>query len=195
MRGKSQTKGIFCIEGLWDPDLRVGATVRPLLELLRLHGEIAYIHREAAMRDEVEFYLDKWVQKRYEAYPILYLTGHGEKSGLKLGDELVTLDELGERLAGRCKGRVIMFSSCSTLGIDKRPLKSFLEKTDALAVCGYRVAVDWMRSTAFELLLFSRMQDNEFSGRGVESIQREALDIATTFNDLDFRMLSVKELV
>ena len=37
MRTRKQTKGIFCVEGLWDPDLRVGSTVQPVLELLRLH--------------------------------------------------------------------------------------------------------------------------------------------------------------
>jgi len=73
-------------------------------------------------------------------------------------------------------------------------LRQFLEKTGALAVCGYRVDVDWMRSTAFELLLFLQMQNNEFSGRGIEAIQNSAAEIAKTFSDLDFRMVSVKDL-
>lgn len=194
MRKRGQTKGIFCAEGVWDPDLRVQSTVRAFLEVLRLNEEIEYIHRECATREELEFYLGKWVQKRYDAYPILYLASHGTENGIQLGGGFYTVDELGALLEGKCASRVIMFSSCSTLGTDKRQLTRFLKRTSALAVCGYRVDVDWMRSTAFELLLFSHMQDNEFSGRGVEAILREATEVGKTFRDLDFRMVTVKEL-
>ena len=36
-RKRTQTKGIFCIEGIWDPDLRTPSSVEPLLDLLRRH--------------------------------------------------------------------------------------------------------------------------------------------------------------
>ena len=162
MRKRSQTKGIFCIEGLWDPDLRVGSTVQPVLELLRLHETVQYIHREYATREEFEFYVKKWSQKRYKAYPILYLTRHGLAGGIDLGGEFYSLEELAELLASKCTNRMIMFSSCTTLKLPKDKLVHLLKKTDALLVCGYRVDVDWMRSLAFELLLFSRIQNNEF---------------------------------
>jgi hypothetical protein len=194
VRKKGQTKGVFCVEGLWDPDLRVRSTVRPLLELLRLNEEVDYIRRECATREELEFYLAKWTQKRYDAYPILYIASHGETSGIQLGSDLYTVEALGDLLAGKCANRVVMFSACSTLHMDKRRLKSFLTKTEALAVCGYRVDVDWMRSTAFELILFARMQQNEFSGRGIEAIKRASVKTASAFPDLKFRMLTVKDL-
>jgi len=194
VRKRHQMKGIFCLEGLWDPDLRVGSTVRPLLELLRLNEQISYVHRECATIEEFEFYVTKWVQKRYDPYPILYLASHGKENGIQLGQDFYLIDDLAELLASKCSDRVIMFSSCSTMGISLRHLRQFLEKTGALAVCGYRVDVDWMRSTAFELLLFLQMQNNEFSGRGIEAIQNSAAEIAKTFSDLDFRMVSVKDL-
>ena len=195
MRKRGQTKGIFCMEGLWDQDLRAGSTVRPLLELLRLNEEIEYIHREYATREELEFYLHKWTQKRYDAYPILYLASHGKEGGIELGGEIYSVEALSDLLASKCANRLIIFSSCSTMNISKQQLELILERTGALAVCGYRVDVDWLRSTAFELLLLSKMQDNEFSGRGIESIFRQAEETAKAFEDLEFRMVTIKDVV
>ncbi len=194
MRKKDQSKGIFCIEGLWSQDLRISSSVVPFLNLLNLNAPLEYIHMDCATAQEFEFYLRKWMQKRYERYPILYLASHGYASGVELGKDRYSIDALGELLEGKCVNRLIMFSACSTLGIDKRVLKSFLRKTDALAVCGYRTDVDWMRSTAFELLLLSHIQNNEFSGRGIEAIAAEANAIAKSFRDLEFVMVTVKDL-
>jgi len=194
MRKREQTKGIFCIEGLWDPDLRVGSTVRPVLELLRLHEGVEYIHREYATREEFEFYIGKWAQKTYDAYPILYLTSHGQEGGIELGGEFYSLDELAELLEGKCADRAIMFSSCTTLRLPKEKLTHLVAQTGALLVCGYRVDVDWMRSIAFELLLFSCIQDNEFSGRGANGIAREANELSHSFSDLEFRIVTSKDV-
>lgn len=194
MRKRGQTKGIFCIEGLWDPDLRVSSSVEPLLDLLNLNALIAYIHMDAATHEEFEFYVKKWMQKRYDGYPILYIASHGNESGMLVGNDSYSIEALADLLAGKCANRIIVFSSCSTLRIAKRELRRFLEKTEALAVCGYRVDVDWLRSTAFELLLFSQIQKNEFSGRGAEAIDRAATKIAGSFKDLNFSIVTVKDL-
>jgi hypothetical protein len=194
MRKRGQSKGIFCIEGLWDPDLRVSSSVEPLLDLLNLNAWLDYIHVDAATPTEFEFYVSKWTQKRYDRFPILYIASHGSKSEIRLGREIYSIDALADLLEGKCANRFIMFSSCSTLRIDKRVLKRFLKKTGALAVCGYSVDVNWLRSTAFELLLLSEIQDNEFSGRGAEAIVREATELARSFRDLKFVIVSVKDL-
>ncbi len=194
MRKSGQTKGIFCIEGLWDPDLRVSSSVQPLLDLLNLNALISYIHMDAATHEEFEFYVKKWLQKRYNQYPILYIASHGSENGIKVGKDPYSIEALADLLAGKCANRIIVFSSCSTLRIGKRVLRDFLKRTEALAVCGYRVDVDWLRSTAFELLLFSQIQKNEFSGRGADAIDRAATEIARSFRDLDFDIVTVKDL-
>jgi hypothetical protein len=193
VRKRTQTKGIFCIEGQWDADLRVTSTVRPLLELLRLNEDVEYIHREYATRDEFEFYVRKWALKRYQAYPILYLTTHGMEGGFQLEGDIYTIAQFSALLEGKCENRVIMLSSCSTLKMKPVDLEEILKTTAALAVCGYRVDVDWMRSTAFELLLFSHMQDNEFSARGIEAIEKQAGEIARAFPDLEFSMVTCRD--
>ena len=194
MRKRGQTKGIFCIEGIWDPDLRTPSSVEPLLDLLNLNALIDYIHVDCATIVEFEYYIKKWMQKRYDRFPILYLATHGSAREVQIGGAPYSIEELGSLMAGKCANRFIMFSSCSTMRIDKRVLRRFLNRTEALAVCGYRVDVNWLWSTAFELLLLSEIQKNEFSGRGAEAIDRAATKIARSFKDLDFSIATVKDL-
>jgi len=194
MRKRGQTKGIFCIEGIWDTDLRTPSSVEPLLDLLNLNALIDYIHVDCATIEEFELYIKKWMQKRYDRYPILYLATHGGAREVHIGGIPYSIDDLGKLMEGKCANRFIMFSSCSTMRIEKRVLRRFLDRTEALAVCGYRVDVNWLWSTAFELLLLSEIQKNEFSGRGADAIDRAATKIARSFKDLDFSIVTMKDI-
>ena len=187
-------KGVFCLEGLWHDDLRKRSTVKPILELLSLNSDIPFLHSDCATEDELKFYLNKWKNPEYYRYPILYLAFHGTESGILINDKAFTIDRLGSELKGKCKNRVILLASCSSVKTDRRNLKRFLRETKALAICGYRKTVPWITSTAFELLLLSAMQENALDGRGIEAVQRRANSIARMFKELDFLMLSNKEL-
>ena len=61
-------------------------------------------------------------------------------------------------LEGACKKRIIHFGSCGTLDIHGNRVRSFLQRTGALAVCGYKSEVDWMLSAAFEIIPSSPTQ-------------------------------------
>jgi len=185
---------IFCIEGLWDNDLRNKTSVQPILDLLERIEHIPYIHKDCATREEFEFYLKKWVQQKYKHYTILYLAFHGDHNKIYLGADEYSLDEMAKMLADKCYNAIIIIASCSTLAIDKRHLKRFLLQTGAVAICGYKVDVDWMKSTAFELLLLSILQENEFSGRGIASIEKKTVQMAKMFDKLEFRIVTVKDL-
>jgi len=188
-------KGIFCIEGMWEKDLRDKKSVYPILDLLQRVEDIPFIYKDAAISGEFEFYLKKWTQQRYKEYPILYLAFHGLESCLMLGDGNYELEDMSNILAGKCDGTIIVFGSCNTLSIDKRYIKNFLYKTGALAVCGYGVDVAWTESSAFELMLLSVLQENEFTGRGLASIKKKAYKISKKFPEFQFRMVTRKELV
>jgi len=185
--------GIFCLEGLWDDDLRKQPTVEPALSLLKRINDVPYIHRDCATPEEFAFYIKKWVQKKYKGYPILYLAFHGVNGRICISKGGYDLDEVGDLLSGKCKGTVIVIGACNTLNIDKRHLNRFLGKTGALAVCGYKTKVDWIPSTAFELLLLDTLQENKFDGRGIASIKSKVKNLATSFKDLDFRLISLKD--
>ena len=157
------------------------------------NSSIPYFYKDFAVWDELEFYLKKWVQKKYAKYPILYLSTHGNSFEIYDGRYRYSLDQLGDILENQCDNRMVMISSCSTMAADKRLLKGFLAKTRCLGVCGYRNDVNILQAAAFELLLIAEMQDNEFSGRGIEAIQNKAEAIARNFRELDFRMVTVKD--
>lgn len=190
-----QTKGVFCLEGDWDPDLRQGATVGPVLELLDRSSSpaVPYIRRDVGTFEELEYYLRKWLQRRYAPYPILYLGFHGAPGILHVGDRRrgsVTLRWLEERLAGACKGRIIHFGSCATMAVHGNRIRSFLQRTQALAVCGYREDVDWMLSTAFELILLYQFQFNALTRAGMAAVVRRVRKGAAQLaKDLKFRMV------
>lgn len=171
-------RGVFCLEGDWLGDLKKPHTVEPMLALLRSAEtyRVPYIHRNVATLGEFEHYVDRWAQIKHADYPVLYLAFHGVPGAVHLGAKAtdcsrVDLDWFEERLAGRCKGRIIYFGSCLTMNVGAKRLREFLERTGALAACGYREEVYWMRSTAFELLFLAELQYvSRWSRRGVAEL-------------------------
>jgi len=117
------------------------------------------------------------------------------------GKNTYSLKNIGKLLRENCKGQVVIVGSCRVLDIDKRILKSFLKSTSALAVCGYKNNVDWIRSTDFEMLLLAELQENTFDGRGIKSIVTKSNALGRQFRnsdkdkDISFRIVSVADLV
>ncbi len=171
---KSQTvkNGIYCIEGLWETSIQDKSTILPILDLLEKRSGLKYIYHDCATQSELEFFLSKWELKSISnKYPILYLAFHGETGGIFVNNkEVFSLDQLSDLLENKCLGKVIYFGSCSTLNLDKRKIKSFLEKTGAIATIGYKYDVDWIRSTACDLLVFDALQEDKLDSKGIERI-------------------------
>lgn len=189
-------KGVFCLEGDWWNDMNQSSTVRPILELAGAGAskKVPFVHRDVATREELEFYLRVWTQTRYRKFPILYLAFHGSPGEIHLSDgrkasAVVDLEWIETKLAGRCKGRVIHFGSCSTLSIDRRVLKRFLRVTGATAITGHREDTDWIRSAAFEVLLLDAFQYWSLTKAGARAVQRFIQrDVGQLGRSLGFRM-------
>lgn len=193
-----KAKGVFCLEGDWWNDLNRSSTVRPILELLGANGrkkKVPFVHRDVATLDELEFYLRVWTQKRYAGYPILYLAFHGSPGEIALSDwrkktSSVSLDWIEEQLAGRCRGRVVHFGSCSTMHVDRRRLQRFLRATGATAVTGYTADADWMKSAAFELLLLDALQWWTLGRNGARAVDGYMKsEVRQLCRDLELRMV------
>jgi len=188
-------KRIFCLEGLWEQDLTKKSTILPILDLLYLNDTIEFIYRDCATKEEIEFYLDKWTQEKYAFFPILFLAFHGKEGLIHIGKANYPVDLLSNNLAGKCENAIIFFASCKTLKIDKKELKAILVKTKALAICGYRSDVDWMKSAAFELLVLNEMQLNSLTVQGVDAIRRRILhEYPKMVKDFKFIMLTRSDL-
>ena len=193
--GRFEHKGIFCLEGNWEKDLRGRTTVAPVLELLETshYPPIRSIHRDVATLGEMEHYLKRWTLRKYDEYPILYLGFHGDPGTLymRAGQrDPVQLDWIGERLKGACKGRIVHFGSCGTLAAHGNRLNHFLQQTGALALSGYRTDVDWIQSAAYELVLLSALQFNTFTRQGLNAaLRRTMTDAGTLARGLKYRMV------
>ena len=191
MRKNTDWKCVFCLEGLWESDLRCKSSVEPALDILnRQYGDFDFIRKDCATIAEFEFFMSKWPQSRYSRYPILYLAFHGEPGQIVLSDGKRSIEQIASKLSGACSNKIIIFSSCSTLNTDDARLSGFLDTTGAIAVLGYKSDVDWIRSVALDLLLIEILQEYEFSGRGIRGIIPQVERLSEQFSDLELSMIT-----
>jgi hypothetical protein len=162
------TAGIYCIENDWWNNPKRKSTVEPILRVLWDHNKVPYVRRDVSTDSELEFHLREWASSAFDGYPFLYLALHGSEGeigirkkrkveNIRYHFDKVDLAWLQNVLANKCSGRIIMFASCSTLGVHGRRLQTFLKKTGAKAVLGYEDEVDWLEATTFELALLSKI--------------------------------------
>ncbi len=185
-------KGIYCLENFWYPSVKNNLTIKPILELLDLAGICKHIYHKCATREEVEFMLNKWkIPSIQKQYPILYFAFHGRVERLYINNKVsITLTVLGNLLENECSGKVFFFASCGTMDIHGKKVQSLLQKTGAIAAIGYKTEVDWMKATAFELLVLNALQDDKFDSKGIEFIKHKIeTEYGKLHNDLDFRMV------
>ena len=181
-------KHVFCLEGLWDEDLRATLSVKPGLDLLQTNG-MKYIYKDVATESEFNFYLNKYRQKRYNKYPVLYLGFHGAQNAIELSDNKnICLSDVSDILEGACKNRVVIFASCSTFKNSEEEIEGFIKQTEALAVIGYQSDVDWLEATAFEIMLIDTLYHNAFDGRGLMSIDKRISELAEKFPKLEAKL-------
>lgn len=150
--------GIFCLEGDWTSHLGDRTSVEPQLRMLE-HMRVAkdVIHRDVATRAELEHYLSKWLQKKYQDYRLGYFAFHGDPGCLNLGKDQIKLIELADLMRGRAEGRVLYFGSCRTLAASDKELKSFCQVTGVRAIVGYTRDIDWLESASFDFLLLPKL--------------------------------------
>jgi hypothetical protein len=191
-------KGIYCIEGLWDHNnIQDKSTILPILDILSKRGYCDYIYHDSATIAELEFYLGKWKNKTInEKFPILYLAFHGEPERIAITNkDGYSLDELALLLGEKCEGKIIYFGSCSTLKMDKRKIRSFLKKTRAIAVIGYKNDVDWIKSTACDLFVLEALQDDKLDTKGINKIHQKIVsDYGNLHKILELRVVINDEL-
>jgi hypothetical protein len=188
---KRYPKHVFCIEGNWEEKLSRDATVKPVLELLQINAGVRFIYRDCSTRAEMLFLIDKWQQRAYADYKILYLAFHGLPGELVIDkNTTISLAELGEIINLRPHHRLVYFGACSVLKGDKRIIKSFLNASGTRAVCGYETDVDWMKSTALDLIAINELQKFSMTRRGLEAAERTIRENTRALSGrLGFRMV------
>ena len=152
----TEKHGIFCIEGEWESNLQDQTSTRPLIEFLaNSDNHITPIYRRVATIESFSYFAARW--NKYPKHTVGYFTFHGEKGSLCLGAERLKLSALGERLAGSCKGKHIVFGSCRTLDVPNDQLIAFRKQTAARSVSGYKKNPHLIESSAFDLILMANL--------------------------------------
>ncbi|MBN1417113.1 MAG: hypothetical protein JW973_18600 [Bacteroidales bacterium] len=185
---KEYHKDIFCLEGDWEKDLRIKMSIRSTLDYLNDCFSIKSIHRNCSVREQFIKYLKEYPFKKYYKYSILYLAFHGDPNTILFGKDLITLDEIAEICENRLSNKIVHFGSCSALNLDKRLLKNFIRKTNALCISGYNKKVDFNQSTVLDILYLEMWQSN----KDVRSVERKMnTEYKGLIKRLGFRMVYV----
>lgn len=184
-------RGVFCLEGHWYGDHRDKTSVYPILDLVHRFHNMPFIHHKCSTIEEFRFSIKRWKTKSFHnKYPILYLAFHGKKGTFFIGKDEMSLDELAELLEGKCRGVVIYFGSCSTLDIHGKTINRFLKRTGAIAVLGYTRDVEWLISSAFDVLLMHELQEEPLDSVGIRKIYKTIhKQYGSLSKKIDFRMV------
>ena len=158
-KAKAYDKDIFCLEGDWNTNLLKQNSVKAALDFLKENRDIDYIHRHCGTRENLAYYLQQWQLKRYAKYSIGYFAFHGKPGSILIGKDLISLEELADMLGDSCKNKIIHFGSCHVMNTDKRLIKKFLRRTNALCVCGFRKEIKFIEGSAFDILLLDLFQE------------------------------------
>ncbi|MCF8254388.1 MAG: hypothetical protein K9H61_13835 [Bacteroidia bacterium] len=183
---KEYQKEVFCLEGDWSRNLKKQTSIHATLLFLKQNRDIDFIYRQCGTRENLAFYLKQWQLKRYQRYSILYLAFHGKPLQILIDKKPISLDELAEMLGDKCQNRIIHFGSCQTLNTDKRHIKRFLKKTNALCVCGFGKEIKFVESSVFDILLIDLFQDYLDVSR-VEATLKSTY--ASLVKKLEFRLI------
>jgi hypothetical protein len=156
-RTASYSKNIACLESLWNTDLEDRWSVRPILDVVVNTYDLKLAHLTCNTEPEFTYNLRMLGKRR--SYAILYLAFHGSPGTMYLADgSEVTLEALQEMMASRFTDWIIHFGSCSTIAVSKERLRSFVTTTETSMVMGYTKDIDWIESSAFDLILFQALQ-------------------------------------
>jgi hypothetical protein len=165
--------GVFCVEGEWDHNLASRGSVLPTLELLERLNSIRFIHRDTATPQELRYFLDRWLLRKYDDYSVGFFAMHGEPTKLWLNDSHdVGLGEVASWMSGKCQGKKLYFGSCSVLQASDDTLVEFLRETKATLLCGFTKDVDWVESAAFETVVLNSLA-NSATARSTEQLMRK----------------------
>ena len=155
---ENREKFIYCLEGNWNKHPKSRQSIKPILDLLYTFSKVKYIYRKCSTKDEFIKGLQIFTQKRYSKYTVLYIAYHGRKNRICFGNEDITLKEIANVLEGNLNGKIVHFGSCLTLNTTEKNITDFITRTGCSLISGYQKNIEYIDSTAFDLLYFETIQ-------------------------------------
>ncbi len=152
----SRKKNIACLESLWDRQTEnTRLNLFPMLELISKTQNARFSHLNCNTKGEFIYNLKLLCKKNYS---ILYLGFHGSSGVIHLHDKTqINFTELAEMMKDNFSDWIVHFSSCSVFR-KKKDLAQFVEDTNVILATGYTRNINWIESSALELILFQAIQ-------------------------------------
>ncbi len=173
-------RNVLCLEGEWEYKNSIfndNASVKHVLQTLdNLEENFSFYHRRVGTISELERYLKEFFSDRrqHKSFTVINFAFHGSPGVIDLGESAQQEKQVIPLLKGNTEeesaksliellpnindlnNRIIYFGSCKTFK-DARTLKEFKRISGAKAVIGYSEDVDFIESSAAELLLFQKL--------------------------------------
>ena len=148
---------IGCLESFWtyEAENQKRVSVLPLLEVLSKRDSVRYVLLTSSTVEELRLNLDILKQMRWG---VVYFAMHGYAGGVKLLNLKVDLESLAALMRKDFKNRIVIFSSCSTLKIEKTRIRKFMDDTGIAMLVGFKKRVDWIDGAAIDLLFLDWIQ-------------------------------------
>lgn len=163
----------------------------PLLEFMKHAMGIDFIYRQIVTRQELQYYLQKIGDKRFQnKFDVIYFSFHGKPENLCLtqnGKDLISFDDLVE-MGAPCNsfyGRHIHFSSCETMNCEDDVIRRFKRNIGARSVSGYTECVDSTAAFINELAYFHQI----FLYNTVATYKKHMSDYQQQLNKLGFTII------
>lgn len=163
MKRKTE-RGVFCIEAFDDSESSFGPSLKLLsqqLDFSILNANVRTVKTRPALTKAIR----EWGDNPQWKYPILWMSGHGNKEGFYVNDpkgaansrlDFGTLIDMASETYS-WSGCLVHFAACSTLsGHDDH--HDILKGSGLAGISGYSKDVDWIPSLSFEMLYMQFLQ-------------------------------------
>jgi hypothetical protein len=153
---------IICFETEWRYNFeqyKFDLNSEPLLRWLKEYHHCEVIHRQILSFEDLQHYLSYFHKREFQKYDIFYFSIHGKthKIAFELGEKaFLELSELAEIADGLFTGKIVHFSSCSTMA-NSTEAEDFKAMTNAKLVSGYEISVDPMDSAIADAAYFNAL--------------------------------------
>ena len=143
-----------------------------ILDTLKSFYDLDPKYEKILSRDNLIHYMQQFGKKSIiTKYDIIYMSFHGEPGCIYFEGEtkdktkkdsqeevgVITLEQLGDLYKGFFEGKIVHFSSCSTM-CDEDAVRRFKRQTKAKRVSGYKSDVDPIDSLIMDMAYFEHLQ-------------------------------------
>lgn len=166
---------ILCLESSWNGRKIDNQSVQHTLETMSVIHMDTCIHVTCNTMEELTYALQDATYGFRQG--VLYLAFHGAPGKIKLGNDVhISMTDLADLMGNRFRGWNVHFGSCRTLAtLQTEPFKKMV---GAKILSGYTETVDWVQSTAMDMLLLDAMYYHKTPGHLSRKIRKLYPDLA-----------------